>query len=414
MFTTSVTTEGLAGKIKNPTQKLFAKQDVYFRQRNTESSSWDIVVDDPDNIQIIINEIEKYKTLGLGNTYVRGLWSAHDLAELFKRIFESKAGFKGALFEIPNSFALGIDILSQKQLNLPLTRQFQVAREHYDLPVELFTGFLGSSMKYSTGEWNGLEYSVDNLDAAQNQNLDNWIRDLDIKDGDVILDPGCGWGSFPLRLAARGLDVTYVGFTISEVQIDHLTETFSDYPKFHFLNQSFHESYVNCLRQIGIHKIDKAICLESIEHSGNKNLPNVFTNIREVMSDKGILGVQIISADHEEMIADPYIGKYIFHHLQIPTIKVIGECMEKNRQFRCQSIINIADSYPFTLKAWHDIFNQNWKQIEPFIENIISKTHFQNTKEWKRHWNLYLKLCEGAYRAKTYPQLYKVIAHVNV
>ena len=172
----------------HPLQKLFASQDIQFTTHEGSQASWDIVPTEPSNTALILNEFAKTKTLGLGNTYVRGLWNCSDLPELFRRLFQAKTGFGGVIFEASNSIQLGLHLLKHKSLNLPLTKQLQAA-EHYDLPLELFANFLGNSMKYTTGDWRGLDYSPENLDAAQNQNLDDWLADLQIQDGDVVLDP---------------------------------------------------------------------------------------------------------------------------------------------------------------------------------------------------------------------------------
>ena len=405
---TTVKRRSTSTQTKHPLQELFASQDIHFADPSGQRASWDIVPTDPCNVPVILNEFARTKTLGFGNTYIRGLWNCADLPELFRRLFQAKAGFGGIIFEASNSLQMGLHLIKHKSLNLPLTKQLQAA-EHYDLPVELFTNFLGSSMKYTTGDWRDIKYSPKNLDAAQNQNLDDWLSDLRIKNGDVVLDVGCGWGAFPQRLVARGLDVTYLGVTISEVQLAHLREKFAARPSFHFANHSFHESYRSLLDSLGLGRVDKVICLESTEHAGNRNLPHVYANIREVLSPKGLLGIQIISADHVEPIADPYVGHYIFPNLEIPALSTLGEVLEHHRQFRLLKFENIAESYPNTLRAWHWKFNDNWARIEPHIAEILPKTYFQNTTEWRRHWNFYFQLCEGAYLSGSYPQLYKLL-----
>ncbi|RMF27283.1 MAG: methyltransferase domain-containing protein, partial [Cyanobacteria bacterium J083] len=283
---------------------------------------------------------------------------------------------------------------------------------HYDLPTELYEGFLEQSMKYTTGDWTGLEKIPENLNAAQEQNLAYWVKELKIKDGDIILDCGSGWGTLPQYLAQR-FDLTYIGVTISDVQVDYCRAKFTDHKNYYFFNHSYHDPYPEILAKAGVNEINKCIFLETIEHGGTRNWPNILKNVRKVMSQSGILGIQTIGSDHPTPVCDPYINRYIFQHLSIGSPSELGRAIESNRQFiKCREN-NIAENYPATLRAWHYYFQKNWRDIEPQIEKIIDSTPFATTQAWKRHWEFYLLLCAGAYAAGTYPQLYQLTAKPN-
>ncbi|MGB7417499.1 MAG: class I SAM-dependent methyltransferase [Thermosynechococcaceae cyanobacterium] len=355
-----------------------------------------------------------FKTLGLGNTYIKGLWECDRIDLLFKRLFNlnQKSRTNSILFELPNSIPLILEQLLYKYFNMSLMRQRDVAKKHYDLPTELYEGFLEESMKYTTGDWSGLEEIPSNLTASQQQNLDYWAEELQIKDGDVILDCGCGWGTLPQYLMSR-FHLTYIGVTISDVQIDYCHSKFSELENYFFYNHSYHDSYVGILKQLSLDKVTKCIFIETIEHGGTQNWPHILKNVREVMAQDGILGIQTIGSDHPTPVCDPYINRYIFPHLSIGSPSELGKAIESNRQFiKCKEN-NLANSYPATLKAWNHYFQKNWPTIEPHIANIITSTPFGTTKEWKRHWEFYLLLCRGAYESGTYPQLYQLTAKPN-
>jgi cyclopropane-fatty-acyl-phospholipid synthase len=52
------------------------------------------------------------------------------------------------------------------------------------------------------------------VNTAQRQNLEYWVKELQIQDGDIILDCGCGWGTLPQHLANR-FALTYIGITMN-------------------------------------------------------------------------------------------------------------------------------------------------------------------------------------------------------
>ncbi len=393
-----------------------ARQNVQVLTESEVSESanpWDIICQDGQRYAVL-NQFKTFKTLGLGNAYIKGLWRCDRIDLLSKRLFDldHRNRSNSIVFEMPNSLPLLLEQLLYKSFNLSLIKQNDVAKTHYDLPTELYEGFLGESMKYTTGDWAGLEQSPENLDAAQLQNLDYWAKELKLQDGDILLDCGCGWGTLPQYLRGR-FDLTYIGITISEVQVEYCCTKLAEVRNYFIYNHSYHNAHQEILKQSGVDRITKCIFLETIEHGGTRNWPNILKQVREVMAQDGILGIQTIGADHPVLVCDPYVNRYIFPHLSIGSPSELGRAIESDRQFvKCREN-NMAESYPATLQAWNHHFQQNWPQIRPFIERIIATTPFDTIEEWKRHWEFYLLLCYGVYASGTYPQLYQVTAKPN-
>lgn len=362
----------------------------------------------------VLEALLSYKTLGLGNTYVKGWWWCDRIDLLSEKLFELNLEAKrnAVLFELPNSVALIAEEMLYRTLNMSFMHQYD-ARKHYDLPPALYEGFLGKSMKYTTGDWTGLTQTSENLDAAQAQNLEYWVQELQIQDGDVVLDCGCGWGTLPAYLQER-FDLTYIGITISEVQAQYCRDRFPHQDKFFFYQHSYHDAHDEILAKSGVTQIDCCLFLETIEHGGIRNWPNILKQVRKVIRQSGILGIQTIGADHPSPVCDPYINRYIFPHLSIGSPSELGLALEQNRQFVECKRNNIAQYYPATLQSWNQRFQQNWEtMIQPEIAQLVEATPFSTTEEWKRHWEFYLLLCCGAFRAGTYPQLYQVTAKPN-
>ena len=384
---------------------------------NTEAQSgskpWDIICRNGYRNKVL-QQFTKFKTLGLGNTYIKGIWHCDRLDLMFKRLFaldlETKSN--SIIFELPNSWQLIFEQLLYKFFNISLLRQNDVAKKHYDLPTELYENFLAESMKYTTGDWTGLEPIPENLTAAQMQNLAYWVQELKLEDGDIILDCGCGWGTLPQYLVQH-FDLTYIGITISKLQLDYCRSKFAELENYYFYDHSYHDPYENILTLSRVEHITKCIFLETIEHGGTRNWPNILQNVRQVISQDGLLGIQTIGSDHPSLICDPYINRYIFQHASLGSPSQLGKAIESDRAFiKCREN-NIADNYPATLRAWNYYFHKNWSNIEPHITKIIDSTPFSTTVEWKRHWKFYFMLCIGAFEARTYPQVYQLTARPN-
>jgi cyclopropane-fatty-acyl-phospholipid synthase len=96
-------------------------------------------------------------------------------------------------------------------------RDARAVRHHYDVSNEFFELFLGPTMVYSCAIWRDGEKKT--LEEAQEEKLDTVARKLQIKEGERVLDVGCGWGGFPLWAATRyGANV--VGITLSPPQAE--------------------------------------------------------------------------------------------------------------------------------------------------------------------------------------------------
>jgi cyclopropane-fatty-acyl-phospholipid synthase len=95
-------------------------------------------------------------------------------------------------------------------------RDARAVRHHYDVSNDFFALFLDRSMTYSCAFFAA---GAETLEAAQEEKLDAVARKLELKQGDRVLDVGCGWGSFPLR-AATEYGASVVGITLSPPQAE--------------------------------------------------------------------------------------------------------------------------------------------------------------------------------------------------
>jgi cyclopropane-fatty-acyl-phospholipid synthase len=94
-------------------------------------------------------------------------------------------------------------------------RDARAVRHHYDVSNEFFGLFLDQSMTYSCAVFS--QGGATTLEEAQVTKLEMVARKLAIKEGERVLDVGCGWGSFAIR-AAKEHGANVVGITLSAPQ----------------------------------------------------------------------------------------------------------------------------------------------------------------------------------------------------
>jgi len=70
--------------------------------------------------------------------------------------------------------------------------------QHYEVPAAFFDLVLGKNRKYSSCYW---PENVKTLDASEESALRETALHADLKDGQAILELGCGWGSLSLWMA---------------------------------------------------------------------------------------------------------------------------------------------------------------------------------------------------------------------
>ena len=95
-------------------------------------------------------------------------------------------------------------------------RDARAVRHHYDVSNEFFELFLGETMVYSCAIFSR---GAKTLKEAQEEKLETVARKLELKQGDRVLDVGCGWGGFPLWAATRH-GASVVGITLSPPQAE--------------------------------------------------------------------------------------------------------------------------------------------------------------------------------------------------
>ena len=98
------------------------------------SRPWDVVVHNQD----LYDRVLAKGTLGIGESYTDGWWDCQQIDELISKI--RKAGvdkrFARNLYNIAN-------VLQAKLVNLKTeARSKKVAKQHYDLGNDLYSGFL--------------------------------------------------------------------------------------------------------------------------------------------------------------------------------------------------------------------------------------------------------------------------------
>ena len=255
--------------------------------------------------------------------------------------------------------------------------------KHYDLGNDFFSTWLDKSLTYSSAIY---ENHNDDLEIAQKNKYQKLIDLLNLKDGNKILEIGCGWGGFSEYLAKK-YDVIIDCITISKKQFEYTKKKIFD----NGLNNKVNVKFLDYrdLRE----KYDKVASIEMIEAVGEKYLDQYFRKIKNSLKPGGCVAIQGITIRDDLFDryrnSEDFIQKYIFPGGFLPSLNQIKQ-ISKNNELYLEKINSYSDDYAKTLSTWRSNFFRAWDNISPLGFD----------EYFKRMWEFYLSYCEAGFKAK--------------
>ncbi len=332
---------------------------------------WDIQVHNHD----FYKRVMAYGSLGLGESYMEGIWDVHSIDQLFHKLLSTDIEHR---VKTTTNILLSIQA---KIFNLQsIRRAFQVGKHHYDIGNDLFTSMLDKRLTYTCGYWE----KASNLDEAQEDKLDLVCRKIGLKNNQRILDIGCGWGSF-IKFAAEQYGAQVVGVTVSKEQAEYARNDCSGLPV---------DVRLQDYRELN-EKFDHIVSLGMFEHVGPKNYKNYMKVASRCLKENGLFLLHTIGSNYTRHSPDPWINKYIFPNGVIPSMKDISMSIEN--EFILEDYHNFGPYYDKTLMAWFNNFDASWKQLCKKYGDTFY-----------RMWKYYLLSCAGAFRARNV-QLWQLV-----
>ncbi|TRM69997.1 S-adenosyl-L-methionine-dependent methyltransferase [Schizophyllum amplum] len=135
--------------------------------------------------------------------------------------------------------------------------------QHYEVPTEFILSTLGPAGKYSSCWY---PTGKETLEEAEILILNSYCEKAQLRDGQEVLDLGCGWGSLSLFIAARYPHSKVVGLSNSTTQKVFIDET----AKGRGLdNVEIITADVNTFDFAGQRHFDRILSIEMFEHMKN-------------------------------------------------------------------------------------------------------------------------------------------------
>ena len=255
------------------------------------------------------------------------------------------------------------------------------AQYHYDIGgrkgEKLYDIFLDNKHRqYSCAYFKSTD---DTLEQAQQNKLDHIIKKLSIKEGNKILDIGCGWGGLAFEIAKQK-NCQVKGISLSQNQINYCKQK----AKEKNLDNQVSFELIDYRKVKG--KYDRIVSVGMAEHIGKKFYRTYFKKIHDLLSQEGISLIHTIgSIDYPQPTA-PFIQKYIFPGGIVPSLSDLITPIEKTGLI-ANDIETLIRHYDKTLENWLVRFVEKKTEVKDLFDEKFVKM-----------WEFYLASCASAFK----------------
>ena len=331
--------------------------------------------------------------IGFAEAYMEGLCDSPDLPGLIALLAENEKSL-GRMAHTNPLHDLTLKFLHWQRRNSRKGSRKNI-HAHYDLGNEFYRLWLDPTMTYSSALFEGADGKP--LEAAQTAKYERILEQIGAKQGDSILEIGCGWGGFAETAARRGMRVT--GVTISQQQLDYARARLehaglSDRVDLQFRDYRDVEG-----------RYDHIVSIEMIEAVGERYWPDYFAALKRHVVPGGSILVQAI------VIADDFFESYRRHPDFIQTYVFPGGMLLSPTSMReqCrQAGLKVAELYSFgrdyarTLETWLGRFDR--------VADQVGRMGFD--ERFRRMWRYYLAYCAAGFSTRRTDVLQAHFRHI--
>lgn len=320
--------------------------------------------------------------IGFAETYRDGLWATPDLAALLRVFIRNRQ----ALEELIYGNWLGSLLYRVRHLFNRNTRtnSRKNIHAHYDLGNAFYRLWLDETMNYSSAWFEGqLE---GDMVTAQRAKVRRALRMAGVREGDRVLEIGCGWGALA-EMAVTEFGASLTGVTLSTEQLAWGQERVAGLgPQAAARADLRLQDY----RDVSDGPYDAICSIEMFEAVGREYWPTYFQSVARLLKDGGRACIQSIVIDDglfERYIrSTDFIQQYIFP----------GGCLPCPSEFRRQAeaaglkVVDelcFGEDYAETLRRWR----------RQFLAERARVLQIGFDERFMRLWEFYLAYCEAAF-----------------
>jgi cyclopropane-fatty-acyl-phospholipid synthase len=328
--------------------------------------------------------------LGLGRAYAAGELEADDLDRVIGLLY----GFKAPAIDRITRLRLTAAALQACGLMRPppipaselrpqgrrhsRARDARAVRHHYDVSNNFFELFLDSSMTYSCAIF---ARGATTLEDAQLTKRELVCTKLGLREGERLLDVGCGWGSFVLHAATRH-GVRAVGITLSRNQAELARRRVAEAG----LEDRVEIRLCDYRDLIKSERFDAIASIGMVEHVGASQIDAYAAQLASLLEPGGrLLNHGIARLRHGDPEAGAFSERYVFPDAAPLHVSRVLFALER-AGIEPKHVEGFRQDYVDTLSEWIRRLDDNRAQAERLAGG-----------ERVRVWRLYLRAARNGF-----------------
>jgi cyclopropane-fatty-acyl-phospholipid synthase len=265
--------------------------------------------------------------------------------------------------------------------NLGHAQAKENARAHYGLGTEFYRLWLDDPlMMYTCAYWRD---GTASLEEAQVNKIEHVCRKLLLREGETVIDIGCGFGGFMFHVAPRyRVDITGTNTTTEQVvAVSEKIRRDGLGARVKVIEADFREKQG---------EFDKVVSIGVLEHAGRDQLDEVVKAHADCLKAGG-LGMLHFIGHVGRRDTEFFIREHVFPGGWIPSVADVIVAMEANG-LEVVDIENLRRHYALTLDVWAERFDRNWSRIQ-----ALDPAKFN--ERFRRIWRTYLIGCAEMFRS---------------
>lgn len=261
----------------------------------------------------------------------------------------------------------------------------QNIHHHYDIGNDFYHLWLDERMQYSCAYYAEAGMT---LDQAQLAKLDHVCRKLQLKPGQIVIEPGCGWGGLALRMAER-FGVSVRAFNLSHEQIEY-ARAWADRIGLAHRVEFIEDDYRNASG-----KYDAFVSVGMLEHVGLENYSELGRVIDRCLTPGGRGLLHAIGRNVPQPF-DAWSDARIFPGAYPPSLREMLGVIEPFG-FSVLDVENLRLHYARTLEDWLRRFEDSAGTVAEMFDDRFVRT-----------WRMYLAASVATFRVGGL-QLFQVV-----
>lgn len=294
-----------------------------------------------------------------------------------ERLREQRAGGPAALAE-------RLERLAASLRCAPIAVATEAAnRQHYEVPSAFFEHVLGPRLKYSASWW---PEGVRTLTDAEAAMLALTVERAEIRDGQSVLDLGCGWGALTLHTAATFPTCRVMAVSNSRSQGEFLQARAS---VLGLTNVAVVTADINTFDPG--RRFDRVVSVEMLEHVRNHRA--LFRRIARWLAPDGRLFVHVFAHREFAYLFEPrgpsdWMARHFFAGGMMPSDDWF-------LQFQDHLVVDGrwslgGEHYQRTAEAWLRNLDRHRDDIDAIFADVYGAGE---AVRWRARWRVFLMAC---------------------